>query len=257
MEYSAYSHKGKLRKSNEDYYYVSQDDGISNDISYIPFIYIIADGMGGHNAGDFASRIAVEYISSHLAERYTDIKTSRDLISMLNKYIADANFRIYELSKSDPSFSGMGTTLTLAVIFEDRVYIAHVGDSRCYMVRDSTVKQITRDHSLVQELLDNGSITRDEMDVHPEKNVITRALGTDTTLKVDYFDEQLVDGDIILLCTDGLTNSIHIEDYITKLPKDTPMDDFVKHLGDEALKCDGSDDITIVAIRYFRKKEER
>ena len=251
MEYGAYSHKGLHRKSNEDYYYIPNNERSG------PNIIIVADGMGGHNAGELASRMTVEYISSYFLEHFSQIHTTDELINAMHQSIQDVNNRAFILSGTDENLSGMGTTLTMAVFWEDKVHVAHVGDSRCYLLSDNNVKQITRDHSLVQELLDNGSITHDEMDIHPKKNVITRALGTEDRLKIDCFEETVTDGDTILLCTDGLINYINVEVYGKDIPSDISVEKLVEILGNEALTAGGADDITVVAARYSSEREKR
>jgi len=244
MEYGAFSHKGLQRRSNEDHYYIPKEENEK------PALLIVADGMGGHNAGDLASRIAVEYVTEYFLKSSMDFSSSEDLIKAINQSIEEANEKVYNLSMTDIHFSGMGTTLTMAVFDNDHIHVAHIGDSRCYLLRHGLARQITRDHSLVQELLDNGSITRDEMDIHPKKNVITRALGTEDKLKVDFFEETLEEGDIVLLCTDGLINYVNIEEYAKILPQNISMAEMTEILGNEALAAGGSDDITIVAARY-------
>jgi protein phosphatase len=136
------------------------------------------------------------------------------------------------------------------VFDEDRFHVAHIGDSRCYLIRNGIVRQITRDHSLVQELLDHGSITKHEMNIHPKRNVITRALGTEDKLRIDCFEEILQSGDIILLCTDGLINYVDLEKVAADLPQNISMVQLAEMLGKEALAAGGSDDITITAARY-------
>ncbi|HZK35066.1 MAG TPA: Stp1/IreP family PP2C-type Ser/Thr phosphatase [Bacillota bacterium] len=251
MEYDAYSHKGTQRKSNQDYYYMPGAE-------YSKYGYImVADGMGGHNAGDLASRLTVEYVSKYLHKKYTDKVDKKTLMGIIYKSIEGANKRIYALSKEEDHLDGMGTTLTLAAFIDNTVYIAHVGDSRCYLIRDKKVKQITRDHSLVQELVDNGSITPDQMIGHPKKNVITRALGTEDKIRIDVFEEKLDIGDTILLCTDGLVNYVNLDDFIGSTPGDLSLDVLVNTLGDKALDAGGRDDITIVAARYTCHDKER
>jgi len=250
MEYGAYSHKGIHRKANEDHYYIPKN-------LTCPDIMIVADGMGGHNAGDLASRIAVEVIRSYFERHRTRFRTSDDLLNAIHQSVQEANSRVYTMSRTNIRYSGMGTTLTMTVFEEDRFHVANIGDSRCYLLRDGSFRQITRDHSLVQELLDNGSITRDEMELHPKKNVITRALGTEDRLRIDCFEETLQSGDIVLLCTDGLVNSINLEDYAPSLPTDISMESLAEILGNEALSAGGSDDITIAAARDNRNMEKR
>ncbi len=247
MEYSAFSHKGLQRKSNEDYYYIS--DG-SQDTVFM----IVADGMGGHNAGDTASKLAVEHVAAYFTVKRGEPITAIDLISSLMASIEEANEQVYQLSQSSPQFSGMGTTFTIAVFHEKSFYVAHVGDSRCYLIRDETVRQITRDHSLVQELLDNGTITEEQMGLHPKRNIITRALGTEDKLKIDCFEETLKAGDIVLLCSDGLTNYVSLEECFKELPRGIAMDELVQTLGNKALDAGGADDITITAARYTGKR---
>jgi serine/threonine protein phosphatase PrpC len=251
MEYGAFSCKGVHRKSNEDHFYIPSDGhaGLA--------MIIVADGMGGHNAGDLASRIAVEHVSSCLTELSTRLRTPDDLMNAISRSIQEANDKIFELSKSNADCSGMGTTLTMAVFEDERFYVAHIGDSRCYLLRNGTARQITRDHSLVQELLDNGSITRDEMEMHPKKNVITRALGTEDRLRIDCFEETLEDGDIVLLCSDGLSNYVNLQDYAQNIPQNIDLTKLAEILGNEALAAGGSDDITIAAARYDRNEEKR
>ncbi len=251
MEYGAFTCKGSQRKSNEDYYYIPEPDRTGCE-----FI-IIADGMGGHNAGDLASRTAVELISSYLCEKAKDHKDKKLLVESMYQAITEANKKIYDMSKSDERLLGMGTTLTMAVFAHGLVYIAHIGDSRCYIIKGNEVRQITRDHSLVQELLDNGSITADEMSVHPNRNIITRALGTEETLKIDLFEEIISDGDIVVLCSDGLSNYVKLDEEFRNISGDLPVCELVKELGAKALAAGSTDDITIVAARYTGYEEER
>jgi serine/threonine protein phosphatase PrpC len=163
MEYGAFSHKGLQRKSNEDYFYIPKSN------QHTPAIMIVADGMGGHNAGERASKLAVEHVAAYFENNKENLQYSEELIQAIQHSIEQANKQVLVLSRSEERFSGMGTTLTMVVFDEDRFHVAHIGDSRCYLIRDGSVRQITRDHSLVQELLDHGSITKDEMDIHPKK----------------------------------------------------------------------------------------
>ncbi|HCS72505.1 MAG TPA: Stp1/IreP family PP2C-type Ser/Thr phosphatase [Clostridiales bacterium] len=247
MEYASFSHKGLQRKSNEDYCHVHE--GKQNTA-----FMIVADGMGGHNAGDLASKLAVEHVVAYFTNKSGELQSSEEFIQALLSSIEEANEKIFNLSQCNMQFYGMGTTFTMAVFHNKQFHVAHIGDSRCYLIRKDTVSQITRDHSLVQELLDNGSITEDEMELHPKKNIITRALGTEDKIKVDCFEGVLKDGDIVLLCTDGLTNYVNIEESIKELPADTAMDKLTWFLGNKALASGGADDITIVAARYTGKE---
>lgn len=252
MEYGVYSHKGIHRKANEDSYYIPGCDDQAG-----PAMIMVADGMGGHNAGDTASRVTVDHVSSYFLSKYADIHNQDELLETIYQAIQIANNRVYDLSRTKVDLSGMGTTLTMAVFYEGHVHVAHIGDSRCYLLREGKARQITRDHSLVQELLDNGSITRAEVEMHPKKNVITRALGTEYRLKIDCFEEPVCEGDIVLLCTDGLINYVNVEKYAENLPSGISMAELAEFLGGEALEAGGADDITVIAARYGADLEKR
>ncbi len=251
LEFGAYSHRGKVRKRNEDSYYTPS-------CKYnIDGLFMVADGMGGHNAGDVASKMVVKEITSYFKQHTDTINTSEDVKRLMFESITRANKIIYDYSLIDDKCSGMGTTLTMAYLFNGKVYIGHIGDSRGYIVRDNVAYQITRDHSLVQELLDNGSITMADVDHHPQRNVITRALGTDEEVKIDYYEEELKDGDIILLCTDGLINHVDIEDVGNFIAANNNLEDLAKALIREALEGGGIDNITVVIVQYDNVTEER
>jgi PPM family protein phosphatase len=187
---------GNFRKVNEDYidYYTDETKRI----------YVIADGMGGHNAGEIASKLAVENTISFL----NSMSNLEDLEESIRKAVLDSNLKIYELSKSKTDLNGMGTTLTACLIKGDDMVIAHVGDSRCYVIKNKAISQVTKDHSLVQQLLDEGSITESEADNHPNRNIITRALGTNSTVDVDVIKMDIKCIEKVILCTDGLSNLI-------------------------------------------------
>lgn len=198
---------GNFRKINEDYidYYTDESKRI----------YIIADGMGGHNAGEIASKLAVENTISFI----NSLAELDDLEGGIRAAVCDSNQKIYELSKSRDDFKGMGTTLTACLIKGSEMVIAHVGDSRCYIIKDKAISQVTKDHSLVQQLLDEGSITESEADNHPNRNIITRALGTSSTVEVDIISMDIKGIEKVILCTDGLSNFVdeqELYDYVVK-----------------------------------------
>ena len=188
---------GNFRKVNEDYidYYTDETKRI----------YVIADGMGGHNAGEIASKLAVENTISCI----NSMTQLEDLEDSIRKAVLDSNRKIYELSKSRTDLNGMGTTLTACLIKGGDMVIAHVGDSRCYVIKNKAISQVTKDHSLVQQLLDEGSITESEADNHPNRNIITRALGTNSTIDVDIIKMEINGIEKIILCTDGLSNLVN------------------------------------------------
>lgn len=191
---------GNVRKINEDY--------LSYSLEGKNAIYVVADGMGGHNAGEVASKMTVETIIESIKNK--DAKaTKEDLINAINK----ANERVYQYSLSSSNLSGMGTTVTACLIDDKKAWIANVGDSSCYIIKNDNIYKITKDHSLVQELVDDGSITEKEALTHPNKNIITRAIGTYSEVETDIYELDLTEGiEHIILCTDGLTNEVSKEE---------------------------------------------
>jgi len=198
---------GNVRKINEDSIGFHEDSNKK--------LYVIADGMGGHNAGEIASKIAVEntieYVFSSKINEQVDI--------LLKQAIEASNNKIYEVSNTDLALKGMGTTITACLVTGNKMVVANVGDSRCYVIENESFHQITSDHSLVQQLLDNGSITEEEAAIHPNKNVITRALGTAPKVEIDTFSIDLSSISKIMLCTDGLTNSLSKEEIYEIITK--------------------------------------
>jgi PPM family protein phosphatase len=187
---------GNLRSVNEDYVDYFEDEDLR--------LYIIADGMGGHNAGEVASKLAVESTISFIKLR-SDIINIEEL---LVKAIKFANKRIYEMAEKNNMLRGMGTTITACIIKGCNMVTANVGDSSCFVIDKNEIKKITKDHSYVQELLDRGTITEEQAVNHPNKNIITRALGTDLTVQIDTFKIDISNIKKVIMCTDGLSNSI-------------------------------------------------
>lgn len=195
----ALSDVGNIRRINEDY--------LGYHLDEIQNIYIVADGMGGHNGGEVASKMAVE-------ETLNYIKSCKDLSleDMLKNAISCANEKIFKYANSNLELAGMGTTITACLIKNKDIYIANIGDSSCYIIKDGEIKKVTKDHSLVQELIDDGSITEIQAKSHPNKNIITRAMGTGMIVAVDIYKLCTEDVDKIVLCTDGLTNDVMPEE---------------------------------------------
>ncbi|WP_425448969.1 Stp1/IreP family PP2C-type Ser/Thr phosphatase [Dethiothermospora halolimnae] len=191
---------GKIRNINQDSFFYSK-------IKELP-LFVVADGMGGHKAGEVASKIAIETIEEILYNNEEKLKNNELQIPKFIDYaLKEANRRVF-LKSQDENYRGMGTTVTLAFVFGSEVFIGHIGDSRAYLLRDKELIQLTRDHSLVAELVRNGRISEEEAMNHPQKNIITRALGTDENIKIDITSHGINQKDIILLCTDGLTNMV-------------------------------------------------
>lgn len=230
---------GRARESNQDYVYTSE-----NAVGDLPNLFIVADGMGGHNAGDFASKHAVEQIVDYI-ER-SPMTNPVDLIrGALNK----ANKSLMDMSKRDETMNGMGTTAVIATISEDQLLVANVGDSRLYLVRDD-ITQITKDHSLVQEMVRMGEMDASEAVHHPDKNIITRAVGAFDELNIDFFEQQLEPGDMILMCSDGLTNMVDDTNISQIMRTGRDVVEKVQRLVEAANRGGGKDNITVAIIEY-------
>lgn len=234
------SHRGLVRKKNEDYLYTDDQKGI----------FIVADGMGGHRAGNIASYGAVSNIVEQVNNDYSTIIKSgvNNILKCMEKWIKQANTYVYNLANSNEDYSGMGTTLTMALNIDDKILLAHVGDSRGYIIREKDIIQLTKDHSLVQELLNNGTISPMEAENHPQKNLITRALGTEPDIEVDLTEHDFNHQDVLLLCTDGLTNMLSKEDIIYIYQNTDSLDKFVEQLINQSNKNGGYDNITVIAV---------
>lgn len=247
LEYGGCSHRGMVRKTNEDYYYISAHQKNQK-------LAIVADGMGGHNAGEIASRMAVETIVEifdNSIDEYNENPTD-----LIEKSIREANYRVFSYAQDHEDCKGMGTTLVLSFFDEGKVYLGHVGDSRGYLIRNGEIIQITKDHSLVQELLDNGTITLEEVENHPQKNIITRALGTEKSIEIDCYNIALEKDDIILLCTDGLVLHVDLQESLELFESSSSMQELASTLVDQALERGGLDNITVVAIKYYGMVKE-
>ena len=198
MKTAGITHVGNVRPTNEDTFMIECESS--------PLFMLVADGMGGHKAGEVASSMAVEFFSSYLQS--TPRPEGYDLESYLREGVLFANKKVYGLSKENEAYSGMGTTFSMATVKDGSLYFAHIGDSRIYTVRQDEIKLITQDHSYVAEMVRKGTIAEEEAREHPRKNVLTRALGTEETAVVDTGSVGLSDDDIILLCSDGLSNMV-------------------------------------------------
>lgn len=230
---------GKKRSSNQDFVYAS-DQPVGN----LSNLLIVADGMGGHNAGDIASRCTVESMVDYIEK--ADEKRPIPLLSMS---IHQANDLVMEKAKSDRALEGMGTTVVAATIKEDYLYIANVGDSRLYLI-DQEIQQVTRDHSLVEEMIRLGELKRKDARSYPDRNVITRAVGVHSPVKIDFFDVKLEAGDRILLCSDGLTNMVEDEDIFRIIKKSGSLREAAQKLVNEANKNGGKDNISVVLAEF-------
>ncbi|GAA0078006.1 Stp1/IreP family PP2C-type Ser/Thr phosphatase [Clostridium sp. CTA-5] len=205
-------------------------------------IYVVADGMGGHNAGEVASKMAAEQIVKYVEEKFFSI-TKEELIESA---IQKSNELIFEYSKTNETLNGMGTTVTACLITKDFIHIANVGDSSCLAVKDRKITKITKDHSLVQELIDSGSITEEDAINHPKKNIITRALGTSRKVDVDIFPLKNNEYDLYILCSDGLTNELTNEEILSIINEENDYTNAANRLVNLAKEKGGRDNITVL-----------
>jgi protein phosphatase len=231
---------GIQREMNQDYFFAS-DTPVGN----LPNLYIVADGMGGHKAGDYASRYTTQRIVASVSR-----SPDEEPVTILKEAIATANRLLIEEAAEDEAKSGMGTTLVAATIIGRHLYIANIGDSRLYVVGDD-IRQMTRDHSLVAEMVRMGEVNDSEARVHPDKNIITRAIGASGEVEADFFEVDLNDGEQVLLCTDGLTNMVEDEVIKEIMQSDASPEERVEKLVQTANRNGGRDNITVMTIQPF------
>ena len=232
---------GKMRRSNEDAFrFGSFDDGVT--------WAVVCDGMGGAAGGQIASSIAADMVGKKIEKCYNKSMNEGSIENMLLSAITTANVTVYDRAIADEFLSGMGTTIVAAVIKNNVASIAHVGDSRAYLIHDGQLTQLTKDHSLVQQMLDNGQISADEFEHHPIKNIITRALGVAEQVEIEFDTAQLQKGDVLFLCTDGLSGSVSREE-ILDLFRQYAFDQFTAKLIERANRAGGKDNITVVAVQ--------
>ncbi len=239
---NAVSDIGKVRDKNEDSFFISG----SND----PYmLYIVADGMGGHNAGEVASSLAVDTVKQFFDKHYVSLQKTDEMIEkFMREAIANSNACVLNESHLHLDESGMGTTMTLLLIENGKFYIGHIGDSRAYIIRDHNIEQITEDHSLVSQMVKEGKLSANEARVHPLKNIITRALGIDFDINIDVYIRDVSQGDIVILCTDGLSNMVTDSEILEEYMKN----DIVaasNNLVGFSNERGGYDNITIVVVK--------
>ena len=237
MKACALTDTGRVRTANQDYVYASVEP-----VGSLPNLFVVADGMGGHQAGDYASRYIVENLVSYL--QYTE---NSQIVPLLREAILKVNTMLYHEAKEKPEFSGMGTTLVAAGADENTLYVANVGDSRLYLVRDR-IRQVTRDHSYVEELVSLGRLERGSKDYKDKKNIITRAVGTEDKLLVDFFEVGLEPGDYILMCSDGLSNMLEDAEMEEIIGSDLELQEKAEKLITVANDNGGKDNIAVVLV---------
>ncbi len=231
---------GRKRKLNQDCVYTCEVP-----LGNLPNLFIVADGMGGHNAGDYASAYTVKAI-----EREVMMCEEKEPIRIMREAIECANVEIFRKAAAEEDFKGMGTTVVVATVVDDILYVANVGDSRLYLI-DEQIQQITKDHSLVEEMVRIGEIDRSAARSHPDKNIITRAIGASETIEIDFFEVDLKKGDLILMCSDGLTNMIEDEDIRMVVRAQRDVVQIVEELIKVANHNGGKDNIAVIIVEPF------
>lgn len=235
------THIGRRRDMNQDYMYTS-----TTPVGSLPNLFVVADGMGGHNAGEYASRFTVDKVVEVISQN-----GQQEPVAAMKEALTEANSQLLEEAGADPSKSGMGTTVVAATVIGDLLHVANIGDSRLYVIDHEAIRQITRDHSLVEEMVRLGEMDKAAAKVHPDKNIITRAIGVTRELAVDFFEVKLRPGDMILLCSDGLTNMVEDEEIKEIVLEQKNIVEKAEKLINTANENGGKDNITVILIEPF------
>ena len=236
----AKSDVGKVREMNQDFYYISKPEDKLQ-------LFIIADGMGGYKGGEIASRLAVETSKSYIINNFDSIEHDREsILKLVKSAIEYANLVVYEKSKESEQLENMGTTIDICLIISNKVYIGHIGDSRVYRKRRDFFRKLTTDHSYVQKLVSDGTITKEEAYNHPKKNMLIKELGCSSFVEPDVMVKGFLKDDILLMCSDGLTNMLK-DDKIIEIINENP-EKACNNLVDKANEQGGYDNITAIII---------
>ncbi len=235
------THIGRRRDMNQDYMYTS-----TTPVGSLPNLFVVADGMGGHNAGEYASRFTVDKVVEVISQN-----GQQEPVAAMKEALTEANSQLLEEAGADPSKSGMGTTVVAATVIGDLLHVANIGDSRLYVIDHEAIRQITRDHSLVEEMVRLGEMDKAAAKVHPDKNIITRAIGVTRELAVDFFEVKLRPEDMILLCSDGLTNMVEDEEIKEIVLEQKNIVEKAEKLINTANENGGKDNITVILIEPF------
>ena len=237
----AKSDVGKIREKNEDYYSISESlDEVQ--------LYMLADGMGGYNGGEIASKLAIQSAKNYIENNFKEIEKDKDsIIQLIGSSIEYANMVVYEKAKENKELSGMGTTLEVCLIYNNRAFIGHVGDSRIYRIRKEFMRKLTQDHSYVQKLVKDGTITQEEAAHHPQKNMLMKALGCNAFVEPDVMVKGFLKDDILIMNSDGLTNLVSQEEIFKEAKKN--IEQATKNLVQMANDNGGYDNITVIIIK--------
>ena len=231
---------GKAREMNQDSFYISEEKDKIN-------LFILADGMGGYKGGEIASKLAVVSAKNFIVNNFEKIqKEKEEILKLISDAIEYANFVVYEKSKESPEISDMGTTLDICLVYNNKVFIGHIGDSRVYRIRKNVIRKLTNDHSYVAQLVKEGKITKDEAYTHPRKNMLLKAVGSRSLVEPDVMYKGFIKDDILLMCSDGLTNMLKdTEIYQILLDNPgNPVDVLIKRANDAG----GVDNITAIVV---------
>ena len=232
---------GKVREMNQDDYH------ISNSLDEVQ-LYMLADGMGGYKGGEIASNQAIQSAKSYIENNFKQIEKDRDsIIQLLASSMEYANMVVYEKSKENKELEGMGTTLEIVLIYNNKAYIGHIGDSRIYRIRKSFIRKLTQDHSYVQKLVKDGEITAEQAEHHPKKNMLMKALGCNAFVEPDVMVKGFLKDDILVMCSDGLSNLVSQEE-INNIAKGD-IEQAPKELVNLANERGGYDNITVIVIK--------
>ncbi len=246
MKVVAVTEKGR-RDVNEDCFFKYSNDKLYGGL--------VADGMGGHNKGDIASKLAGDVIKDYIMSHFTLDMDSFDVSELMRTAVVKANDKIYDMSRKNPICRGMGTTVTMAMVCGKWLITAHVGDSRAYLVNDYSAEPITKDHSYVRELVERGVITPEEAKKHPKRNSITRAVGTERSIMVDI-NVREYNGEVVVLCTDGLWAYVSNQEICDTIRHSKDLEEASTRLKDMALLNESTDNITAVVFKGEKKPEK-
>jgi len=240
MKVFAKTDVGKARDTNEDFYYVSsQEDNLK--------LYILADGMGGYNGGEIASKLATMAVKGYIESNFDKISYEKEnILELIRSAIEYANMVVYEKAKENTELQNMGTTIEVCLIYNNRAFIGHVGDSRIYRIRKHLIRKLTQDHSYVQQLVKDGTISKEEADNHPKKNMLMKALGCTPFVEPDVTVKGFLKDDIIVICSDGLTNMVTEQEIYDITTENISKSS--NNLVDRANEMGGYDNITVVVI---------